>query len=545
MNPRNVGELLLTRLKSLGVENFFANPGTEFISVIRGFHELPEDSVPTPVSAPHESLAVNMAYGCYLASGRPQALMTHANVGAANALIGLIGASRMNIPLIFIAGLTSRSERGTAGHRDKLIHWSQDAKDPGAMFREYMKWEAEISDPETAADIIDRAFTIAMTPPFGPVAIKICRDILVSEKISARASTPAVSAGPAPSPSALSTSAGWLAASKRPLVLTNRLGADPAAVSLLSEISGARAIPVVTPEDFYMSFPAGHPYHLGYSNGQALAEADLVLVLDTEAPWFPLEKGPAPGAKVIQIGPDPLFADIPLRGHRADLFITSTAGEFLAAVRRNLHPLAPGILEMRKEWIAGMKTDAAEKRNDKFDARAVSKIVSGFLDESTILINELSLLPEELGLRWPGQYFRSGSASPLGWGVGCALGISLARENKTVIAAIGDGVFFLSPVHGALALSVQKHAPFITIVLNNGGMASITKAARDFYPDLPAKLPLASFPTQAMQIEKCAEAFGGLGLRAKNGAELTEGLKTAAAYCRENRRPALINVILD
>jgi thiamine pyrophosphate-dependent acetolactate synthase large subunit-like protein len=50
MNQRNVGEALLTRLKQLGVDYFFANPGTEFVSVIRGFQEMSKESIPTPIS---------------------------------------------------------------------------------------------------------------------------------------------------------------------------------------------------------------------------------------------------------------------------------------------------------------------------------------------------------------------------------------------------------------------------------------------------------------------------------------------------------------
>src|SRR5436190_17549449 len=101
MNPRNAGEAMLVRLKQLGVDYFIANPGTEFVSIIRGLSELPSEMVPASILAPHEFQAVSMAYGYYLATKRPQAVMTHANVGAANALIGLIGAARMNIPLLF------------------------------------------------------------------------------------------------------------------------------------------------------------------------------------------------------------------------------------------------------------------------------------------------------------------------------------------------------------------------------------------------------------------------------------------------------------
>src|SRR5258705_361218 len=66
------------------------------------------------------------------------------------------------------------------GYRDKLIHWSQDARDQASIYREYVKWEAELRDPSALYDLLDRAYAIACTPPFGPVAISVSRDILMS-----------------------------------------------------------------------------------------------------------------------------------------------------------------------------------------------------------------------------------------------------------------------------------------------------------------------------------------------------------------------------
>jgi acetolactate synthase I/II/III large subunit len=544
--PANVGEAMLLRLKSLGVDWFFANPGTEFGPIIHGFERLPAEAVPTPVLAPHEHQAVSMAYGCYLATGRPQAVMTHANVGAANALIGLIGAARMNIPLLFISGMTSSSERGSRGapgHRDRLIHWSQDSRDQASIYREYVKWEAELRDPSTLADLLDRAHAIACTPPFGPVAISVSRDVLMSAAAPAP-SRPGVRPARAPAPDAatLSEALEWLRAAERPLVVTNRAGASPAAARLLAEAAERHGIGVLTPEDFYASLPSDHPSHLGFKTGRALGEADLVFVLDTDAPWYPLEAGPAERARVVHVGPDPLFAALPLRSHRGDFFITSALEAFLGCLAVGT-PNGP-MLPSRRQWIASRKPEAPAPAA-RFDAEAVSSVLSEFLGPETVLINELGLSPSALGSLRPGQYFRSGAASPLGWGAGCALGISLADPRKTVIAALGDGVFHLSPVLGTLLVSAERRAPVLFLVLNNGGMSSIAKAARDFYPAIGARPPLTGFPTEGVRLEKCAELVSGLGLRAGSASELRQSLERGLAFLREKRRSVVIDAVLS
>lgn len=416
--PRNVGEALLLRLKQLGVDFFFANPGTEFVSVIRGFEELPKEFLPEPVLVPHEFQAVCMAYGAYLSSGRPQAVMTHANVGAANAVIGLIAAARMNIPLIFIAGKTSCSERDSSGHRDKLIHWAQESKDQGAMYREYVKWEVEIRDESSIYDVLDRAYAIAMSEPRGPVAISINRDVLVSDRIAEvpeeiriLATRPLI-----PNADAMSEFFKALAEAKRPLLITNRLGAETKAVPLLIKAVELHGFGVVTPEDFYLSFPTTHALHLGLKHGAALSEADLVVVLDTEVPWFPLENGPSRSATIVHVGPDPLAESIPLRSHRGDLFLRASTIGFLDALISQ--PSESNRLVERKAWCASVKqTPRSTVTSDSsLTAASVSSVLSKLIGENSLLINELGLVPDLLQCQYPGTYFRSGSASPLGWG---------------------------------------------------------------------------------------------------------------------------------
>lgn len=545
MKPRNGGEAILLRLKQLGVDYFFANPGTEFPSLIRGFHDLPKGSVPTPVLAPHELQAVTMAYGYTLGTGRPQAVMTHATVGAANALIGLIGAARMNIPLIFLSGMTSRTERGVLGSRDKLIHWAQDSVDQGAMFREYVKAEIEISDLSTVYDALDRAYAIATTAPCGPVAVKLCRDILLSTGLSplpARIGVVAATAA-APDPVEFSKFRDELAHAERPLLVTNRLGSDPKLVPLLQKVSESHGIGVLTPEDFYLSFPSTHANHLGYRPNAALREADLVIVLDTETPWYPLEQGPVSSAKVVHVGCDPLFSRIPLRSHEGQVFLQSSPELFL----RGFESFAPaaGKWKGRRAWIAAMKARPEGPRQcNGSDALGQSAILGEFLDPNTLVVNELGLAPEALGCRYPGNYFRSGSASPLGSGLGQALGLALAHPGKPVIAAVGDGVFFLSPVPGALLTSAELGLPLVVLVLNNGGMRSISRTVTEFYPEATGHLPLTSFASRGVAIEKCAAMVSGLGLRAADTAQLRGCLAKALEFVVKERRPAIINALI-
>jgi acetolactate synthase-1/2/3 large subunit len=86
-------------LASRGVEYLFANGGTDFAPVVEAYAKGQKLGwkLPQVVIVPHENMGVAMAHGYTMITGRPQAMMVHVGVGTANALTGLINASRQNI----------------------------------------------------------------------------------------------------------------------------------------------------------------------------------------------------------------------------------------------------------------------------------------------------------------------------------------------------------------------------------------------------------------------------------------------------------------
>jgi acetolactate synthase-1/2/3 large subunit len=67
----------------------------------------------------------------------------------------------------------------------------------------------------------------------------------------------------------------------------------------------------------------------------------------------------------------------------------------------------------------------------------------------------------------PETMFGSGGSS-LGWGLGAALGIKLARRDRPVVLVVGDGSFVFGEPLAALWASQMNEAPLLVIVFNNG-----------------------------------------------------------------------------
>src|ERR1700682_3966754 len=161
--PAIAAEAFLRALADHGTDYFFANPGTDFPPIVEAFSRAKKSNarVPRPILVPHENLAVAMAHGAFLMTGRPQAGMVHVNVGTGNTINNLINLSRDRVPLILAAGRTPITEKGQFGSRSRQIHWGQEMFDQAGMVREIVKWDYELRVPDQIADVVARAPEVA------------------------------------------------------------------------------------------------------------------------------------------------------------------------------------------------------------------------------------------------------------------------------------------------------------------------------------------------------------------------------------------------
>src|SRR5215469_7831453 len=130
-----VAEAYLTLLAERGVEYLFANAGTDFAPLVEAFAKAARTGAPAPqpVLATHENLALSMAHGYAIATGRVPAVMVHVSVGTANGVCGVFNAARDNVPMLFTVGRWPLAEGGLAGGRYVYVHWAQEMFDQVAM----------------------------------------------------------------------------------------------------------------------------------------------------------------------------------------------------------------------------------------------------------------------------------------------------------------------------------------------------------------------------------------------------------------------------
>ena len=478
----NLAQAYLELLRDRGVKYFFGNAGTDFAPLVDAFARFAAEgkNYPKPILVPHEFAAVSMAHGFAMVTGEPQVVMVHVNVGTANGLTGVMNASRANIPLIFTAGRTPITEGEVKGGRNLHIHWAQESFDQAAMLREYVKWDYELRNFAQVEKVIDRALNIAMSEPKGPVYLSLPREVLAEEheEFTYTPSGSKIYAKPGPDAEAIRQAADLLKDAKNPLVITSMVGKNPVAVEELVKFCESFAIPVtIAVSNLYLNFPTEHPLHLGFDPMRYVGEADVILVIESDVPWFPIKANPRPGAKIIQMGIDPFFSRYPIRTFPVDVPISTDPEAGLRSLREALAPhrakkgktLQERFNRLAKEHEAQRATwkAMAEKyqKDRPIDMEWLSYCVGQVRDGDTVIINEYDLRAHQVQINDPATFFGSPMSSGLGWCFGAGLGVKLARPECIPIVCMGDGTYhFTAPT--ACHFVAQKF-PVVVVVFNN------------------------------------------------------------------------------
>ncbi|HYB40765.1 MAG TPA: thiamine pyrophosphate-requiring protein [Candidatus Methylomirabilis sp.] len=557
----STAEAYLELLAARGIEYLFANAGTDFAPIIEAYARrgAQGQARPRPMTVPHEVVAVSMAHGFAMVTGKAQAVMVHVIVGTANALGGIMNAARSNVPMLFSAGRNPITESGAVGSRDRPIHWAQESFDQGTLVREFVKWDYELRSLSHLETVVDRALAITHTEPQGPVYLTLPREVLAERLDAFEYSDPARAPRPGPlrpDGETVAEAARLLAAARNPIVITKALGRDPEAVASLVALAEALAIPVFDHSHTHLNFPQDHPLHAGFDSAPGLDEADLVLVVESDAPWYPSIQPPRSEAKIIQVAVDPLFSRYPIRGFQGDVALAGAPRLSLRALAEAAAPLADAasVAARRRRWESehnrrreARATRARALASDRpMDMAWVSRCIGDLVDRQTVIVNEYDFDASQATMTRPGSYFAAPPAGGLGWGLGAALGAKLAAPGKTVICCVGDGAYIFGAPTAAHFVARAYDLPVLFVVFNNRMWNAVKRAvqthASEGWAVKTGIMPLTELDP-APDYELICRASGGHAERVEDPAELSAALKRALRVVRDEKRQALLNVI--
>jgi len=298
--PQYVSDLVVYLLHELGVDYAILNPG----ATTRGLHEslvtYGGNKAPEVITCCHEEVAVAMAEGYYLATGRPQVTLIHDIVGLQHASKAIYEAWLNNTPMLILGGTGPLD----ATHRRPWIDWIHTAQVQAQLVRDYVKWDDQPQGALSVAESILRAYQIAMTDPKGPVYL--CFDVELQEShLPGDFRLPDLSryrppAPPAGNAEALAAAAQALLEAEWPVLVVEGLGRTPGGPAALQSLAELLGMPVLE-QGASFNLPNRHPLNLTGANAEVLKEADLVVtvgVRDIEAAL----KRPVPEVGIVPSG---------------------------------------------------------------------------------------------------------------------------------------------------------------------------------------------------------------------------------------------------
>jgi acetolactate synthase-1/2/3 large subunit len=506
MSRHSTAHHFLQGLVDLGVEYIFANLGTDHVSLIEEMARWDSEGLKHPemILCPHEVVAVHMAGGYALATGRGQAVLVHVDAGTANAAMAIQNLFRYRLPVMLFAGRAPYTLHGELqGSRDTYVHFVQDPFDIASIVRPYVKWEYSLPSGIVVKEALARASAFAQSDPPGPVYMMLPRETLAEQWDDADmpAYPPARYGGVHTGgiePTRVDAIAHALMAAENPIALTAYLGRKPDAVAVLERLARTCGIRVAEFNSIDLNISQDSPCFAGFDPLPLLETADLGLLLDSDVPFIPQYARHAGAIKWIQIDVDPLKSDFPMWGFPTDMRIQGDCAIVLRQVLDAVEARADDAWRKRvAERIASWSV-AREATAKRRSAAAANKGISGALNPAfvfaalnaklspdDVVINEAirngPILQEHITRTKPSSYVGLAGGG-LGFSGGMALGLKLARPERRIVQVIGDGGFHFSSPDSVYAVAQQYQIPVLTVVLDNGGWQAVKSAVQRVYP---------------------------------------------------------------
>jgi acetolactate synthase-1/2/3 large subunit len=496
---------MLEALQEAGVSYIFANFGSDHPALIEAIAEARSLGRPIPavVTCPNEMVAMSCAHGYAQLTGRAQAVVVHVDCGTQSLGGAVHNAAKARIPVFVFAGLSPATQEGEAtGSRNEFIQWIQDVPDQRGIVRQYMKYDNELRNAGNVKSIVHRSLQLAHSDPKGPVYLVGAREVMEAE--TASVAIDVVEWPPiAPTPLAEAAVASLVDAvqkAARPLIVTSYVGRNPAAVTELVRFCSRLGAGVLESVPSYVNYPHNDSLYQGNQwnhpfRNRALAEADFILVVDSDVPWIPTVSKPSDGASIAILDVDPLKQSTPLWSIKARQCYRADAATAFAQLNARLDRI-----EIDEEAAERRRRHYAERHRkrkaelDRLEAPRQDIVTPEYLTAcvrrqvglKAIVLNEgitnYPAICDHMAREHPGTMFASGGGS-LGWSGGAAIGMKLAAPGKTFAALTGDGSYMFSAPSAVHWMARRYRTPFLQIIYNNRGWKAPKFSALAVHPD--------------------------------------------------------------
>src|SRR5712672_986061 len=574
-------DFMVDVIKSLDIEYLPSNPASSFRALHESLINYGGNKKPEFLTCTHEESAVGMAHGYFKASGKPLLTLCHGTVGLQHAAMAIYNAWCDRVPVIVVGGNDL-----DAAHRPPGVPTFHSAQDINALVRDFTKWDDTPVSLQHFSQSFVRAYKIAMTPPYGPVAISLDAGLQQEPMKEHGGEKPYIpryvpTAPPQGDSGAVKEAARLLAGAQNPVIVADRAARTANGVKLLVQLAETLQARVID-QGGRMNFPRTH--YLS-APPTAVGNADVIIGLELSDFWATVnaytDNGLNEGigtnstrikrdTKLISISSVDLNTKANYQDfQRFQVIDVQMAGDAEATL--------PALIEAVKQ--AGPNKSAVDKRGEAA-RRAYAEGMARTREAAAVAWNaspistarmcmevygavkdlDWSLVASEGNVsNWPNRLWplekyhhwlgRSGGYG-VGYGAPASVGAALANRDlgRFSVSIQSDGDLMYAP--GVLWTAAKHKIPLLAVMHNNRGyhqevmhvqrLSNFRNRVASLGGDMG---PIGtSIENPDIEYHKLAESMGWWAKGPiKDPAELGPAIKQAVAVVKSGQ-PALLNV---
>ncbi len=523
-------EILIKCLHEESVQFVFGYPGGAVLNIYDAIYH--QDKF-EHILVRHEQAALHAADAYARSTGKVGVALVTSGPGATNAVTGIATAYMDSIPMVVISGQVPTYAIGEDAFQEC---------DTVGITRPCVKHNFLIKDINDIAPVMKKAFHVAATGRPGPVLIDIPKDITATlnkfeypEEVNIRSYNPVTKGHLGQIKKALKL----LAEAQRPMVYTGGGVVLGNASVELTEFLQSLGLPTTSTLMGLGGYPATDRQSLGmlgmhgtYEANMAMQECDVLLAVGArfdDRVIGNIEHFLSRPRTIIHIDIDPssiskrVQIDVPIVGDVKS--VLTDLNDLVKSEKpvQNTAALA--------EWMETIKGWRAKKHSEfALDDKLIKpQQVIKTLHEVT---NGDAFITSDVGQHqmWAAQYYpfdkprrwiNSGGLGTMGVGLPYAMGVQLAHPEAQVACITGEASIQMCIQE--LSTCQQYNLPIKVITLNNRYMGMVRQWQEFFYENRYSESYMKALP----DFIKLAEAYGHIGIRVENPADVEDALKEA------------------
>ena len=529
--------VVIETLIEQGVTDVFGYPGGQVLHIYDELYKA-SDRLRHILTA-HEQGAAHAADGYSRVTGRVGAVIATSGPGATNLVTGLATAMLDSVPVVAVTGNVPTSLIGKDSFQEIDIT---------GVTIPVTKHNFFVTNVDELADTIRDAFRIAKSGRPGPVLVDIPKDVQTALTSFMRQGPAKPYPNPIASEASLDAAAKLIAGCRRPYLY---VGGGMAGAGLGKEVMkfaskigayvgcsfmGISAIP-----DDDKRFLGMQGMHGKYESTAANKAADLIIGVGVR--FSDRATGNtsryAKDAKIIHLEVD--VSEIgknikPTVGIHGDL--ADSLARLSAKCEKVSHPAWDRQVAALKKTGEALREQAREADKSPLSPEKILSVINRYKTDDTVIATDVGQhqmwTAQFAHFAKPRRFVSSGGLGTMGFGMGAAIGASLAAKERAVLVT-GDGSFGMNL--NELATAVTYGIPLVIVLMNNGVLGLVRQTQMLFYEKRCSQTVL----NRKTDYVKLADAFGAWGVRVETAAAFEKAFQKAM----NTDGPTLIDAVID